>query len=149
MLTSRFGGQVPGPVQAFLDHGADFVTARSLRGLVDGMNKVTGGEPHLDAAEVEAEVAARDADAVNSFSKDGQLTAIRGARAYLGDRLIRVARPHRLLDPAAGPLIAVRLHVLTRKTLGGLHTDLSSRVLGADGNPVPGLYAAAAAVAAG
>jgi len=149
MLTSRFGGQVPGPVQAFLDHGADFVTARSLRGLVDGMNKITGGEPHLDAADVQAEVAGRDADAVNSFSKDGQLTAIRGARAYLGDRLMRVASPHRLLDPAAGPLIAVRLHVLTRKTLGGLHTDLSSRVLGADGHPVPGLYAAGEAAGFG
>ena len=53
-----------------------------------------------------------------------------------------MAKPHRLLDPAAGPLIAVRLHILTRKTLGGLETDLSSRVLGADGQPIPGLYAA-------
>jgi predicted oxidoreductase len=141
MLTSRLGGKVPGPVQAFVDRGADFVTARDLRGLVDGMNKITGGDPLLDAAAVEAEVVSRDRDATNPFSKDGQLTAIRGARAYLGDRLMRVARPHRLLDPAAGPLIAVRLHVLTRKTLGGLHTDLSARVLGASGEPVPGLYA--------
>ncbi len=149
MLTSRLGGRVPGPVQAFVDHGEDFVTARSLRGLVDGMNKVTGGDPLLDAAFVHAEVTARDAEAANRFSKDGQLTAVRGARAYLGDRLLRVARPHRLLDPAAGPLIAVRLHVLTRKTLGGLHTDLGSRVLGADGTPVPGLYAAGEAAGFG
>ena len=77
-----------------------------------------------------------------AFCKDMQITAIRGARRYLGDRLIRTARPHRLLDPAAGPLIAVRLHILTRKTLGGLQTDLDSRVLAADGQPVPGLYAA-------
>jgi uncharacterized protein len=70
------------------------------------------------------------------------MTAIHGARNYVGDRLIRVAKPHRLLDPKAGPLIAVRLNILTRKTLGGLETDLSSRVLGADGQPVPGLYAA-------
>ena len=149
MLTSRLGGRVPGPVQAFVDHGEDFVTARSLRGLVDGMNTITGGEPQLDAAAVKAAVAARDADAGNAFGKDGQLTAIRGARAYLGDRLMRVARPHRLLDPAAGPLIAVRLHVLTRKTLGGLHTDLSARVLGSGGAPVPGLYAAGEAAGFG
>lgn len=96
-----------------------------------------------------AEVAARDREAINPFGKDGQLIAVRGARAYLGDRFMRVARPHRLLDPAAGPLIAVRLHVLTRKTLGGLHTDLSARVLGADGNPVPGLYAAGEAAGFG
>ena len=78
----------------------------------------------------------------NAFAKDLQITAIRGARRYRGDRLIRVARPHRLLDPKAGPLIAVRLRILTRKTLGGLHTDLSARVLREDGNPLPGLYAA-------
>jgi predicted oxidoreductase len=149
MLTSRLGGRVPGPVQAFLDHGADFVTARDVRGLVDGMNTITGGEPPLDAAAVEAEVVARDREAANAFSKDGQLTAIRGARAYLGDRLMRVARPHQLLDPAAGPLIAVRLRVLTRKSLGGLHTDLSARVLGAGGEPVPGLYAAGEAAGFG
>jgi hypothetical protein len=149
MVTSRFGGQVPGPVQAFLDHGEDFVTAPALRELVDRMNKVTGGEPGIDAGLVEREITARDADTTNAFGKDGQLTAIRGARAYLGDRFMRVARPHRLLDPAAGPLIAVRLHVLTRKTLGGLHTDLSSRVLGNDGQPVPGLYAAGEAAGFG
>jgi uncharacterized protein len=149
MLTSRIGGQVPGPVQAFLDHGADFVTAPGLRELVDGMNALTGGEPRLDADGIAAEITARDADAARPFGKDGQLSAVRGARAYLGDRLMRVARPHPLLDPAAGPLIAVRLHVLTRKTLGGLHTDLSSRVLGAGGEPVPGLYAAGEAAGFG
>jgi len=149
MLTSRFGGRVPGPVQAFVDRGADFVTGRSLAGLVDGMNTITGGAPRLDVATVRAEVVARDREAMNPFGKDGQLIAVRGARAYLGDRLMRVARPHRLLDPAAGPLIAVRLHVLTRKTLGGLHTDLSARVLRSDGNPVPGLYAAGEAAGFG
>jgi uncharacterized protein len=149
MITSRFGGQIPGPVQAFLDHGEDFVTASTLRGLVEEMNKVTGGEPTLDADFIDKEITARDRDATGSFGKDGQLTAIRGARAYLGDRFMRVARPHALLDPAAGPLIAVRLHVLTRKTLGGLHTDLSSRVLSADGNPIPGLYAAGEAAGFG
>jgi uncharacterized protein len=71
-----------------------------------------------------------------------QIVAIRGARRYLADRVFRVAKPHKLLDPAAGPLIAVRLHILTRKTLGGLQTDLSGRVLRADGEPLPGAYAA-------
>jgi uncharacterized protein len=149
MATSRLGGRVPGPVQAFIDRGADFVTGRSLAGLVDGMNTITGGSPRLDLATVRAEVVARDRQALNRYSKDGQLVAVRGARGYLGDRLMRVARPHRLLDPAAGPLIAVRLHVLTRKTLGGLHTDLSGRVLRSDGNPVPGLYAAGEAAGFG
>ena len=149
MLTSRFGGQVPGPVQAFLDRGEDFVTAATLPDLVGRMNKLTGGEPHLDADRIGEEITARDADATRPFGKDSQLMAVRGARRYLGDRLIRVARPHALLDPAAGPLIAVRLHVLTRKTLGGLHTDLSSRVLGVSGEPVPGLYAAGAAAGLG
>jgi uncharacterized protein len=149
MLTTRFGGRVPGPVQAFVDRGADFVTGRSLAGLVDRMNTITGGEPRLDLATVEGEVVARDREAMNPFGKDGQLVAVRGARAYLGDRLMRVARPHRLLDPAAGPLIAVRLHVLTRKTLGGLHTDLSARVLRSDGTAVPGLYAAGEAAGFG
>ncbi|HEY7265893.1 MAG TPA: FAD-binding dehydrogenase [Trebonia sp.] len=149
MLTGRFGGQVPGPVQAFLDHGEDFVTAATLPDLVSRMNKLTGRDPHLDADRIGEEITARDADATRPFGKDSQLMAVRGARRYLGDRLIRVARPHALLDPAAGPLIAVRLHVLTRKTLGGLHTDLSSRVLGVSGEPVPGLYAAGEAAGFG
>jgi len=149
MITSRFGGGVPGPVQAFLDKGEDFLTAPDLPGLVRRMNELTGGEPALDAAAIEREIRARDADASRSFGKDFQVNAIRRARSYLGDRLMRVSRPHPLLDPAAGPLIAVRLRVLTRKTLGGLHTDLSARVLSADGEPVPGLYAAGEAAGFG
>jgi hypothetical protein len=149
MLASRFGGGVPGPVQAFLDKGEDFVTAPDVPRLVAAMNELTGSQPPLDAAAIEREIRARDADTTRSFGKDFQANAIRRARAYLGDRLVRVARPHALLDPAAGPLIAVRLHVLTRKSLGGLHTDLSSRVLDASGDPVPGLYAAGEAAGFG
>jgi predicted oxidoreductase len=149
VVTSRLGGAVPGPVQAFLDHGPDFVQAHSLSDLVAAMNKLTRDAPHLDLAAIADQIAARDADASHPFGKDFQLMAVRGARRYLGDRLTRVARPHALLDPSAGPLIAVRLHVLTRKTLGGLHTDLHARVLGADGEPVPGLYAAGEAAGFG
>ncbi|HYI31937.1 MAG TPA: FAD-binding protein, partial [Glaciibacter sp.] len=91
---------------------------------------------------IEQEIVARDRELDNGFSKDAQVNAIRQARQYRGDRLIRVATPHKLLDPKAGPLIAVKLHILTRKSLGGIETDLSARALGADGQPVPGLYAA-------
>ncbi|MFD0268988.1 FAD-binding dehydrogenase [Streptomyces sp. NPDC127106] len=131
---------VPAPVRAFMDRGADFVVERDLSALVRGMNAVTG-EDLLDEAAVRREIEARDREITNPFTKDLQVTAIRGARKYLGDRLIRTAAPHRILDPGAGPLIAVRLSVLTRKSLGGLETDLSSRVLTESGDPLPGLYA--------
>jgi predicted oxidoreductase len=141
-VLQRARADVPAPVQAFLDRGEDFVTAPSLRELVDGMNRITGGSPALRYEDVEAEVVARDREMVNPFTKDLQVAALRQARAYRGDKLIRVAKPHALLDPAAGPLIAVRLHVITRKTLGGLETDLDGRVLRAGGLPFAGLYAA-------
>jgi predicted oxidoreductase len=142
LLLHRARTGISGPVQAFLDRGEDFVVARTLPELVAGMNKVTGGTPELDLATIEGEVVARDREITNRFTKDLQVTAIHGARSYLGDKLIRVAAPHRLLDPDAGPLVAVRLNLLTRKSLGGLETDLSGRVLRPGGAPFPGLYAA-------
>ncbi|MEU1011939.1 FAD-binding dehydrogenase [Streptomyces sp. NPDC005890] len=142
VLRDRLLGKgAPAPVQAFLDKGADFVTAGSLEQLVDKMNALTG-KPLLDAAEVRRQIEARDLQIANPYSKDAQVQGIRNARRYIGDRLGRVAAPHRLLDPAAGPLIGVRMHVLTRKTLGGIQTDLDSRALGSDGTPIEGLYAA-------
>lgn len=135
---------LPGPqpaVQAFMDKGDDFVVANTLSELVAGMNKMTG-DNLLHFADVERVIQARDREIDNSFSKDLQITALRGARRYLGDRLIRVASPHKLLDPKSGPLIAVRLHIISRKTLGGLQTDLSGRVFDTSGVPIPGLYAA-------
>ena len=141
LLSSRARSGPPGPVQAFIDRGVDFVSANSLPELVTAMNKLPHVLP-LDYATVAEEVTARDREVANRFSKDGQITAIRAARGYLGDRLGRVVAPHRLADPKAGPLIAVKLHILTRKTLGGLETDLDSRVLKGDGTPLDGLYAA-------
>lgn len=141
LIASRLRSGPTPPVQAFIDRGVDFVQANTLRDLVAAMNDLPDVEP-LDYATVEAEVTARDREVANRFTKDGQVTAIRGARAYWGDRLGRVVAPHRLTDPAAGPLIAVKLHILTRKTLGGLETDLDSRVLGGNGKPIDGLYAA-------
>lgn len=135
------GGNAPAPVEAFKQNGADFIVERDIGDLVRRMNALTG-EQLLDPAAVEQVILARDREIANPFSKDAQINAIRGARGYIGDRLIRTAAPHRILDRDAGPLIAVRLSVLTRKTLGGLQTDLSSRVLSATGEAVPGLYAA-------
>ncbi len=135
------GKRAPAPVQAFLDHGADFVVADTLDRLVEKMNALTE-KPLLDAEGLRRQIRARDLQIDNAYSKDAQVQGIRNARRYIGDRLGRVATPHRILDPQAGPLIAVKLHVLTRKTLGGIQTDLDSRALGADGSPVEGLYAA-------
>jgi predicted oxidoreductase len=141
LIETRVASGAPAPVEAFKEHGADFVVERDLRALVEGMNRLTD-EPLLELAQVEAEVIARDREMDNPFTKDLQVTAIHGARRYVADRLTRVAAPHKLLDPDAGPLIGVKLHILTRKTLGGLQTDLDARVLGKNGEPVPGLYAA-------
>ncbi|HEX2209466.1 MAG TPA: FAD-binding dehydrogenase [Longimicrobium sp.] len=140
-VLSRVLPGAPPPVEAFKQKGADFVVASSLSELVRGMNALTD-EPRIDFAELQAQIVARDGQLANEFCKDAQIVALRGARNYRGDKLIRVARPHRILDPAAGPLIAVRLNILTRKTLGGLETDLGARVLRPDGQPLPGLYAA-------
>ncbi|RKQ93265.1 hypothetical protein C8N24_3126 [Solirubrobacter pauli] len=148
LLKTRVASGAPGPVEAFKRRGADFVVEANLRALVDGMNRLTD-TPLLAFDQVEREVVARDRELDNPFTKDSQITAIHGARRYLADRITRVAAPHKLLDPAAGPLIAVKLHILTRKTLGGLHTDLSARVLGADGEPLAGLYAAGEAAGFG
>jgi predicted oxidoreductase len=141
LIATRVASGAPGPVEAFKEHGADFVVERDLRALVAGMNRLTD-EPLLTFEQVEREVVARDREMDNPYTKDLQVTAIHGARRYLPDRLTRVAAPHKLLDPDAGPLIGVKLHILTRKTLGGLQTDLDGRVLRADGEPLPGLYAA-------
>ncbi|MGQ4601544.1 FAD-binding dehydrogenase [Nocardia sp. R6R-6] len=140
-LKSRVTRGAPGPVEAFKQHGVDFVVADTLRELVDGMNKIARG-PQLDHDGLERQIVARDRELGNKYTKDSQLMAIANARRYFGDKAGRVAKPHRILDPAAGPLIAVRLNILTRKTLGGLQTNLDSQVIKPDGTAFPGLYAA-------
>lgn len=138
---SRLAKGAAGPVDAFVRNGVDFVVADNLPELVAGMNKIARG-PELDLAHIERIISARDAEIGNKFSKDAQLMAITNARQFLGDKIVRVAKPHRLLDPEHGPLIAVRLNVLTRKTLGGLETNLDSQVLRPDGSAFDGLFAA-------
>ncbi|MRJ77076.1 FAD-binding dehydrogenase [Aeromicrobium sp. SMF47] len=141
LLKERLSKGATSPVEAFKRHGEDFVVADTIEELVAGMNGLTPEAP-VDLELVRRQVLERDRELDNDFTKDLQITALRQARSYRGDRLIRVASPHKMLDPTKGPLIAVRLHVLTRKSLGGLETDLDSRVLGADGQPLEGLYAA-------
>lgn len=140
-VIDRARADMPPPVQAFLDNGIDFVQADTLDELIARMNTVTAA-PLLDPQTVRREIIGRDRELDNVYTKDLQIVALRQARSYLPDRISRVAAPHKLTDPKAGPLIAVRLSILTRKTLGGLNTDLSSRVLRASGEPLPGVYAA-------
>jgi len=139
-LRARLSRRPPGPVEAFKLHGVDFVVRENLRDLVAGMNEIARG-PQLDLREIEREIRTRDLDVINGYGKDAQVMAIRNARRYRPERT-RIAKPHRLLDAKHGPLIAVRLNVCTRKTLGGLETNLNSQVMRPDGAPFEGLYAA-------
>jgi predicted oxidoreductase len=141
VLKARLGKGARPAVEAFKEHGDDFVVAGDLETLVAGMNKVTPDKP-LDFQHIRDQIQARDLQIKNPFCKDAQITAINGARAYKGDKLIRTAKPHAILDKANGPLIAVRLNILTRKSLGGLHTDIEGRVLTPLGDVLPGLFAA-------
>ncbi|MFS0912596.1 FAD-binding dehydrogenase [Microbacterium sp. 179-I 3D2 NHS] len=141
LLRSRLAKGPTGPVQSFLDEGADFIVESDLESLLEQMQRHPGGDL-LDIDNVRREVVARDREIDNDFTKDAQIGMLRSMRSYRGDKLIRTAVPHRLQDPVAGPLIAVKLHVLTRKSLGGLHTDLDGRALDAAGEPIPGLFAA-------
>jgi predicted oxidoreductase len=141
LVKSRLGKGAAGPVQAFMDHGADFIVRDGLDELIAGMKALPGGEA-LDGERVRIEVEARDREIDNDFTKDAQIAMLRSARSYRGDRLVRTANPHRILDPKAGPLVAVKLHILTRKSLGGIETDLDGRALAPGGEPIPGLYAA-------
>ncbi|MBB4092119.1 FAD-binding dehydrogenase [Brucella pecoris] len=148
LLKSRLGKAPPPPVKAFLENGADFLTAGTLQELVKKMNGLTG-EKLLKLDHIRDQIEARDREIVNRYSKDAQVMAIHNARAYIGDRLTRAVPLHPLLAPSNGPLIAVKLHILTRKTLGGLHTDLDAQVLNEAGEKIPGLYAAGEAAGFG
>ncbi len=147
-LSRAFGKKAAAPVEAFKEHGADFVVRDDLAALVAGMNAIAGNA-RIDPAALEAEIVARDREVDNPFSKDAQVMGIMNARRALPEKLVRTAKPHRILDPAHGPLIAVRLSILTRKTLGGFECDLDGRVLGRDGNVIQGLYAAGEAAGFG
>jgi predicted oxidoreductase len=141
VLKARLGKGATPQVEAFKEKGADFVVAQDLARLVEGMNALTPEAP-LALDQLQTQIEARDAQITNPASEDAQVAAIHTARRYIGDKLLRTAKPHRILDPQAGPLIAVRLNVLTRKSLGGLHTDVTGQVLRHDGSAFEGLFAA-------
>jgi predicted oxidoreductase len=138
----------PAPVEAFKKNGADFIVSDNLADLVSAMNALSG-DNLLKLDHIKAQIEARDREMVNPYVKDAQVMNIHNARRYIGDKLIRTAKPHRILDPDHGPLIAVKLNILTRKTLGGFETDLDSRVFGANGQIIQGLYAAGEAAGFG
>jgi hypothetical protein len=127
-------------VEAFKEKGADFVVRPDLDSLVAGMNALADSDL-LDPRRIREQIEARDRQIANPYAKDAQVAGLHNARRYLGDRLVRTARPHAILDPTHGPLIAVRMNILTRKTLGGFETDLDARVFGQDGAIIQGLYA--------
>lgn len=141
VLKARLGKGATPAVEAFKTHGDDFLVADDLETLVAGMNKMTPNHP-VSLDQIRSQIQARDLQVNNPFCKDAQITAINGARAYKGDKLVRTAKPHAILDKENGPLIAVRLNILTRKSLGGLHTDVTGRVLTPTGAILPGLFAA-------
>ena len=138
----------PAPVEAFKQKGADFIVRDNLEDLVGAMNALSG-DNLLKLDHIRAQIEARDREIDNPYVKDAQVMNLHNARRYIGDRLIRTAKPHKILDPAHGPLIAVKLNILTRKTLGGFETDLDSRVFGNDGQIIRGLYAAGEAAGFG
>lgn len=139
-LMQRLLPGAPEPVEKFLTYGEDFIVAETIETLGARMNELVG-EKRIDIEHLRRQVEARDRQMMNKFNKDLQVIAIHGARHYLGDKLIRTAKPHRFLDPKHGPLIAVRLHILSRKTLGGLKTNLQAQVLDPNDEPIKGLYA--------
>lgn len=145
---SRMGKGAPPPVEAFKEHGEDFVVAETIGELVAKMNALTDADL-LDPQLIERQIRERDAQIDNPFTKDQQVMGIHNSRKFLGDKIARTASPHKILDPAAGPLIAVKLHIITRKTLGGIQTDLSGQALDPAGQPIPGLYAAGEAAGFG
>ena len=147
VLRARLGKGATPAVEAFKEKGEDFVVANDFDTLVAGMNQLGGNL--IDPARLRAQIEARDAQIDNPFTKDAQVSAIHTARNYLGDKLIRTAKPHKILDPGKGPLIAVKLHVVTRKTLGGIHTDLDARVFAPGGQIIDGLFAAGEAAGFG
>jgi predicted oxidoreductase len=131
------------PVRKFKEHGKDFVVATTVPDLVTGMNKLKrGGAPDLSAKDVQQIIEDRDTQLDNPFTKDAQIMVIQNALKFRGDRLARCAPLHKILDPKHGPLIAVRMNILTRKTLGGIQTNLDSQVVRGDGSLFPGLYSA-------
>lgn len=117
-----------------------FLVDDSLGGLAQKMNALTGSSD-VDPAVLQATADAFDANFSNglALTNDDQIRHILHARQWRPDRM-RTCKPAPLQMKGAGPYIAIQMQLITRKSLGGLQTDLQSRVLQADGATVPGLY---------
>ncbi|HCY6707651.1 TPA: FAD-binding dehydrogenase [Staphylococcus aureus] len=139
LIKERLKSNVTGPVNAFLEKGEDFVVADNLETLVERMNQLTK-EDLLDYHQIKAEIESRDLQINNKFMKDPQVASIHNARKFLGDRFIRTAKPHKILDK--NKLIAVKLHLISRKTLGGIQTNLDGQAFNQQNQLIEGLYAA-------
>lgn len=135
-----FGKKATAPVEAFKEHGKDFIVSDSIEDLVERMNMLSG-ENLLKLEDVRGIVEARDLELDNKFSKDFQVSYLQNTRRYFGDRIARTAKPHKILDPNHYPLIAVRLNILTRKTLGGIETNLNGQAFHQSGACIPNLFA--------
>lgn len=139
LIKERLKSNVTGPVNAFLEKGEDFVVADNLETLVERMNQLTK-EDLLDYHQIKAEIESRDLQINNKFMKDPQVASIHNARKFLGDRFIRTAKPHKILDKIK--LIAIKLHLISRKTLGGIQTNLDGQAFNQQNQLIEGLYAA-------
>jgi predicted oxidoreductase len=128
-------------VNDFIANCKDFVVADSIEELVKKMNSLTG-ENDVNLNVLREAVKSYDDTIDRGFPlfNDEQLRRIAHARQYKGDR-VRTCKFQKINDSKALPLIAVREHILTRKTLGGIQTDLNCRVLTKDQTPINGLYA--------
>ncbi len=129
-------------VSRLLGESQDFVAANSLAELADKMDGLSLAGFRIDREKMLGEIASYDAmiERGEAYFNDDQLRRIANFRAYRGDRL-RVCKFQRINDPKAYPLIAIREFILSRKSLGGIMTDLKSRVINQAGHPIPGLYA--------
>lgn len=128
-------------VNDMIDNCIDFVTADTIEELVTKMNTLTGAGD-VELAKVKAAVGNYDAqiDRGQNFHNDDQLRRIAHTRQYRGDK-VRTCKFQKIVDPKAGKLIAIREHILSRKTLGGIKTDLDCKVMDLDNQPMNGLYA--------
>ncbi len=128
-------------VREMVENCRDFVTAATLPELVEKMNALQGDQA-VELAAVQDAVTRYDATIARgpSLMNDDQLRRIAALRQYRGDR-VRLCKFQPINDAKALPLIAVREFIISRKSLGGIKTDLESRVLDAAGQPIAGLYA--------
>ena len=128
-------------VDRLIEDSEDFLVADSLPELMGKMDDLSLPGVTIDRAGMESDIRVYDAqiDRGERYFNDDQLRRIAAFRQYKGDRL-RTCAFQKIDDPRARPLIAIREFILSRKSLGGIQTDLESRVLDLSGNPIPGLY---------